>query len=271
MKSLRSFGLGVLLTATMAFGGVALASSGGPVSPNADPGGDGPAVVAPAALTPVSKQQMVYSPIAPCRVVDTRKTSPLSSGSTRNFYVAGGFGFAPQGGKTGGCGVPLGATSVSVSITAIDPSGVGFLQASPSDSPTSVVTVLNYGKQGITSGATLGLGLGSSPQLRVKNSGGPTDLAIDVTGYYRPQIHAVLSSGGGILNGSPRVLSSTRLGVGSYQVQLDIDPAGCTPIASMYGSAYFASAYISGTTIRANTYDPAGVPTDLYWTLDVVC
>ncbi|MEJ7650418.1 MAG: hypothetical protein WKF57_15505 [Nakamurella sp.] len=271
MKSLRSFGLGVLLTATMAFGGVALASSGGPASPNADPSGDGPAVVAPSAVTPVSKQQMLYSPVAPCRIVDTRNTTPLASGSTRSFYVAGTFGFAPQGGKTGGCGVPLGATSVSVSVTAIDPSNPGFLQAWPSDNVNAKVTVLNYGTQGITSGATIGLALGAAAQLKVKNSGGPTDLAIDVTGYYRPQIHAVLNSTGGIYSGSPRVLSSTNLATGSYRVQLDIDPTDCTPIASIFGSAYFASAYVSGGYIYANTYAPGGALTNLYWTLDVMC
>lgn len=271
MKSLRSFGLGVLLTATMAFSGVALASSGGPPSPNADPGSDGPAVVAPAALTPLARQQMLYSPIAPCRIVDTRNTTPLASGATRSFYVAGTFGFAPQGGKAGGCGIPLGATSVSVSVTAIDPSNTGFLQAWPSDNANAKVTVLNYATQGITSGANLGLALGSSPQLRVKNSGGPTDLAIDVTGYYRSQVYGTFASDGTVYDGNGTLVAYNHPSTGVYTVRSDRDLTGCAVTATSYYYAYNVSGYSQGNYVYLQMTNHDGTAVNYYFHVNVTC
>ena len=81
----------------------------------------------------------------------------------------------------------------------------------------------------------------------------------------------MLAPSGGVYDGSPRVLTSENLGTGSYRVLLDINPAGCTPIASVNGSSYFASSYVSGGYIYANTYAPSGTLTNLYWSLTVVC
>lgn len=271
MKSFRSFGLGVLLTASLAMGGAALASSGGPVPPNSDPTGDSPKVVAAAAVTAAAKQQMLYSPVAPCRIVDTRFTTPMASGVTRSFYVAGTFGFAPQGGRAGGCGVPLGATAVSVSITAIGPDKKGYLQASPSNNDGARVTVLNYGTIGITSGATLGLALGSGRQLNIKNSEGPTDLAIDITGYYGPQIYGTFTESGDLYAGNGTLLAHSHSGTGYYTLRADRDLTGCAVVASAYYFRYSLSGYTSGNYVYLQMSDYNGTAADYYFQVQVTC
>ena len=47
--------------------------------------------------------QDLYTPITPCRIVDTRKAGGAIGAETRTYYVAGTFGFAPAGGTSGGC------------------------------------------------------------------------------------------------------------------------------------------------------------------------
>ncbi len=42
---------------------------------------------------------LVFTPVTPCRIIDTRLAGgPIAGGTTRNFAVAGAAGFAAQGG-----------------------------------------------------------------------------------------------------------------------------------------------------------------------------
>src|SRR4028118_856185 len=79
--------------------------------------------------------ELVFVPLAPCRIIDTRKSQgPIPAGQTRSFQVAGITEFGPQGGTIGGCGVPPGgaepvAAAVMLNIVAIDVAGKGNLAA----------------------------------------------------------------------------------------------------------------------------------------------
>jgi hypothetical protein len=73
----------------------------------------------------------------------------LDPGVPRSFVVAGTERFEAQGGKAGGCGVPLGpATAVVINLVAVSPSGNGHLRAwahaYPSPAPP-MASVLNFG------------------------------------------------------------------------------------------------------------------------------
>ncbi|HEV8631953.1 MAG TPA: DUF11 domain-containing protein, partial [Thermoanaerobaculia bacterium] len=57
-----------------------------------------------------------YFTITPCRVVDTRSTTPLDDDETRDFVVAGA------------CGIPAEARAVAVNITGVDPGSGGTLE-----------------------------------------------------------------------------------------------------------------------------------------------
>ena len=253
---------------------VSSAVSAPPPNPHNDPSGPAAAGIGPAVIA-AGKMQDLYTPIAPCRIVDTRSGTgtngtPIGN-QTRTYHVAGTVGFAPQGGKSGGCGIPSGATAVAATFTAVNPAHGGFLRAWPNGQSEPTATLLNYGTSSTGTGATVSISSGAAPNLTVHNYSGPTELVIDISGYYQPQIHAILAPSGGVYDGSPRVLSSENTGVGSYKVRLDVDATGCTAVASVHGGAYFASAYEVGQYIYANTYAPNGVGTNLYWSLTVVC
>lgn len=232
-------------------------------SPNA-PGAQPPP---PPPVIASSKMEMTYKPIPPCRVIET--LDPVSAGGTRNYQITGAGDLSGQGGPVGGCGLPAYARAVSITLTAQGPKGDGSLRASAAGLPENAATVVNYGNKAKATGGAV-VPLSTDGKLGIYTSA-KTRIAGDVTGYFAPQIHAVLAPSGGIYDGSPRVVESTRLATGSYRVLLDINPAGCTPIPTVNGNAYFASAYVSGSYVYANTYMPGGTPIDVYWALYVAC
>lgn len=99
-----------------------------------------------------SSADLVYTPVTPCRVFDTRLSAAgiLVGGTQRNFLVAGSTGFTAQGGNAAGCAVPFGvnrATAVVINLAAVNPAGGGNLRAwavaSPQPAPPTAA-VLNY-------------------------------------------------------------------------------------------------------------------------------
>ena len=212
------------------FGGVACAvlicltssASAGPPAPTGPQPNPTNHAVAPQGVLPDALNQQPqledqYVPITPCRIVDTRTGGgALVAGSIRDFYVGGTTGFAPQGGKSGGCGIPLGATSIAAVLTAVSPSHAGFLRAWPEGSTEPAATILNYSTVTSGTGATLSI-KASAPALRVHNYAGTTQLVIDVTGYYADPIEGLIYTGstatpvsdGYVYSGTPRLRSVT--------------------------------------------------------------
>jgi hypothetical protein len=94
---------------------------------------------------------LVFSPVTPCRVLDTRFSAGgiLSPGAPQAFKVAGAStDFSAQGGSASGCGVPTGATAVAVNFGATQSAGPGNLRAyawnsTPPAAPNA--SVVNYG------------------------------------------------------------------------------------------------------------------------------
>ena len=131
-----------------------------------------------------------YVPLAaPCRVVDTRVVGgALAAGGSRAFQVAGsGKSEAlAQGGTLTGCGIPAGVTAAEVTVTAISPSGSGFVRVTPNNGSNPTATFLSYSSGiGIANTGTVTLSAaGDGKDLLVRNFVGATQLVIDVQGYF---------------------------------------------------------------------------------------
>jgi hypothetical protein len=275
MRLSKKFTVATLIALGAAGGGFGVASAVSPTPPPSPNAGAATAAMprgplsASAVIAP-SNPMSLYVPLKNCRAVATATAGgKIPNGATRDFQMTGTTGFTTQGGTSGGCGIPAYATAVSARVTSTASDANGAFIAYPTGTPVGQGTLYYAKGVNVTTGSNLQIG--TAGKITVKNVQGPSHLAIDVNGYYSPQIHAVLSYNGGVYTGSPLVLSSTRLSTGSYRVQIDRDLNGCTPTASINGSAYFASAYVSGGYVYAGTYAPNGTPTDLYWTLDVSC
>ena len=122
----------------------------------------------------------IYDPgfysVTPCRVLDTRSGAQgpaLSAGSTRTVVV----------GNT--CGVPQGATAVSLNVTVVSPTGAGDLRIFPAGVALPLVSAINYGV-GQTRANNATVTLSSAGQLSVfcEQATGTVDLIVDVNGYF---------------------------------------------------------------------------------------
>jgi hypothetical protein len=218
-----------------------------------------------------------FTTVTPCRIVNTiAGGGALGNGASRSFYVAGTFGFAPQGGKSGGCGIPVGATAIAATITAANSSAHGYLRAYPTGSAEPNATILSYPVFGGNTGTTIPVNPGSALGLRFTNHGGPTHLIIDVTGYYDQQLAAFISPSGGIYTGTSRVVAASRLtDPGVYEVRFDRDIRYCSSTASAYYYGYFASTDSYGASdtsvVRVRLFNATGAPVNGYFSLNVSC
>ena len=141
-------------------------------------------VAAPeASASSVVKPGGRFTPTTPCRVADTRVVGPaLNTSSTRTFQVAG-TGLAAQGGKSGGCGVPVGAIAAVLTVHAVSPSGPGYLRVWPAGEPQPNATVLNY-PSGVSTSNTAEVPLSAAGEISVRGFTSGTHLVIDVTGFF---------------------------------------------------------------------------------------
>lgn len=139
--------------------------------------------------------QLVFVPIAPCRVVDTRGASGvrvgiIAAGTSRAFDLEDDAFTAGQG-VSGPCtGLPVDSPAAwAVNITAVGYSGGGWLTAWPANGTEPNASILNYaagsGGAALANGVILtGYYLGTD-DIIIKASASATHVIIDVTGYFR--------------------------------------------------------------------------------------
>jgi hypothetical protein len=92
-------------------------------------------------------QDLVYNPITPCRIVDTRNTATgmIPAGGTRNFLVAGVSSYTNQGGSATNCGMNSEApTAVALNVTVVSPVSGGFATVYPYGTTRPETASVNY-------------------------------------------------------------------------------------------------------------------------------
>jgi len=109
--------------------------------------------------------------ITPCRIIDTRNSTPLGNLATLDVTVAGV------------CGIPPTAVAVVANITAVAPASDGFLALYPTGSTWPGNSTLNY-RIGKTRANNAILRL-SAGKTTVLNNGSVQNFIIDVTGYFQ--------------------------------------------------------------------------------------
>jgi hypothetical protein len=266
MKTRSRWATMVTVAATAVVLGMSSASA---TAPNPTPGPPPPPgtpaqvpgrVFDPAAIRPTNTETL-FHPVTPCRVVDTRHgTGALANSATGTFYVRGTTGFPAQGGTSGGCGIPVGATAVSTNVTAVAPTGAGYMTAFAAGTAEPDTNFITYQpRQNITANPVLPLAAsGTARDLSIRNHGSPVQVIVDVTGYYVPQIQGLLIANSGIFDGTTRILSNTRVSSGVFRVTIDRDVTYCAPSVTTY---YGIGVYASATTFNGN------VVTVYLWTL----
>ncbi len=121
---------------------------------------------------------LFYYTLTPCRLVDTRtpgQTRALQPGEVRTFLLAG-----PP------CGIPVGATALSVNVTVSGATAPGNVRLYPADVAVPQVSTLNF-KAGVTraNNAIVPASADGSVAVSVKNASvGTVHFILDVNGYF---------------------------------------------------------------------------------------
>lgn len=149
------------------------ASAAGPAVPfttTLDVGTPPPPPVAAPVAAPAATPGTFF-PVAPVRLLDTRRIHrPI--GTNRKYDVT----------VAGVKGVPSGATSAVLNVTATGATAVTHLTAWPAGGSAPTASSLNL-PPGVSRAALVAVGIGSAGKVSIRNNIGSTQVVVDLVGY----------------------------------------------------------------------------------------
>ncbi len=111
--------------------------------------------------------------VPPCRAFDNRTGPPLLNGSAETVTIGGV------------CGIPETAKAVAFNLTAITPTGAGFLRAYPSGAAPTLVSQVNFSSgQTRTNNGIVEIGADGKIVVQAALTGGALAYVFDVVGYF---------------------------------------------------------------------------------------
>jgi hypothetical protein len=139
---------------------------------------------------------LVYTPVQPCRILDTRSTAAgaIAANSTRSFIAAGTSSYTSQGGSATNCGMfSVVPTAVAINLTAVTPTAAGFATAFPYSTTQPLAASVNYASGAIVNNAVI---------VQVPNPIASFDFTVytfaqshyvaDIVGYFAPPVATAL-------------------------------------------------------------------------------
>lgn len=137
-------------------------------------------------------KDLVFTPITPCRIIDTRLIgptpgTPIAAGATYVFVTGGVSSFASAGGSATNCGLQtagLNIAAISVNFVAVSPSAAGYITVYPAGGVQPTASTLNYtAGEVVANSAIVKVSQTSSTAMNIYSLA-TTHLVADVTGYY---------------------------------------------------------------------------------------
>ena len=134
---------------------------------------------------------LVYTPVTPCRIVDTRSAAAgqMPAGSTRAFNAWTTTSFTSQGGLNSDCGIPANTNTAAIVVyfTVVYPSTAGYITTFPGDKPKPLASTVNF-SGGDVKGNNATLKLDQTADITTDHfkvfTSSATHLVADVVGYY---------------------------------------------------------------------------------------
>ena len=172
----------------------AMAELAGPTRPQDTVGRAAPRARAArsAKLLGDSARDLTYTPVQPCRILDTRVAGgAIPANGIRGFvatFNSGSGSFGPQGGSSTDCGMSLsGATAVAINLTAVAPAAAGYATVYPAGAAQPVAASVNYAAGAIVNNTVI-VGIPSPQQSTDFNvfSFAQSHYVADIVGYFAP-------------------------------------------------------------------------------------
>ena len=219
---------------------------------------------------------LVYTPVAPCRIINF----VFIPGNTSQSFFAAGL-----------CGIPFPqAKAVMINLISVNPTGAGDLRAWAFGQPVPGASVLNYAPVSglnIANGIVVPIcdGVGCPLDLTIQADVSGTTVVADVFGYFAapspiPTLWAVVNSNGTLARGFHAVSSSNPF-VGNYIVNFDRNISQCAFTASIglsgnlgtetFGVISVVISITSNNAVFIRTQDTGGTNSNRGFHLNVMC
>ena len=209
------------------------------------------------ALTSTSRGSSFFG-VPPQRVLDTRneigEASAVSGGKfapldSRSFTIAGV------------AGVPNNVESVVLNITAVSPTGTGWVTAYPDNTTRPDASNLNLNPGKDRSNLAV-VKVGSNGKIRLFVAEAGTHLIVDVFGYFK----AAVGTEGRTTTINPTRIFDTRNGIGTTKARMNAGQTRPVQVAGAFGIPSNATAvYLNVTSVNASAWGwlaiwPTGLP-----------
>lgn len=143
----------------------------------------------------VLSNDLVYTPLQPCRIVDTRQSGgAIPAASSRDFKGMSASSFTAQGGSASDCGtLNLVATALALNVTAVGTTGLGFTTVYPYGTARPLAASINY---------NAGFNVNNALIVQVPNpldaneftiyTSAQAHYVVDIVGYFAPPVATAL-------------------------------------------------------------------------------
>jgi hypothetical protein len=199
-------------------------------------------------------RDLVYVPVTPCRILDTRVVGgPIPANSFRDFDLTDVIRFAPQGGDTSNCNVGDKGSfaAAAINFTVVSPNIAGYITAFPYLASQPTAATINYVAGDIRNGlAITRLDQSAATYEFSVYSFAQTHLVADVVGYFREpeatKLECVSLSSNSISGTRTLIVDSPSCPVGYAIVSGGCDTNGFINRDMTGNSVHHCSAWYSG-------------------------
>lgn len=146
-----------------------------------------------------SNADLVYTPVTPCRIADTRVAGGALAANVQRTFDGFSANFSSQGGTASNCGIPSGVAALALNLYAVNPTNLGFIKVWPANAAEPSVSTVNYqvGIAAIATGAIVPVDAANSNRFLAK-SPAVVDMIADVVGYFKAP--SPIIANGGVTN-----------------------------------------------------------------------
>jgi hypothetical protein len=144
-------------------------------------------------------KDLVYTPVTPCRIFDTRVSQggsgPIIAAGTKDFVIWGTSSYAGQGGAASNCGITAGINTAAVAInfTVVSPATPGFITAYPTGTARPQAATVNFSAGDVRGNFSIAKNTqaAGSFDLTVFSTSN-VEVVADVVGYYSKPVATAL-------------------------------------------------------------------------------
>ena len=134
---------------------------------------------------------LVFTPVTPCRIIDTRIATGTYAGAigpdTGKQFSVSLANYTAQGGSATGCGITIAPAAVAIDVTSVSPqSGQGNLRVIQTGGGTPTASLVNYNAGINIANAAVARSAGSlgGSNIYIYSGNSTSHVVVDIMGYF---------------------------------------------------------------------------------------